>query len=100
MFSAQDLQTTYKTPVLIFESDGFVYITLTFPVMHTPMDTFEIYKVLNFPFFLNNTVVIFEIDPKISGLAVNRNTNTYRLLTAGELSECTMRHTHACNGKS
>ena len=48
----------------------------------------------------NNTIARFKLDPSTKGLAVNTRKNTYRLLTADELTECSMPHTRACSGKS
>ena len=79
-FSTEDLRSTYKTPVLIFESEGHVFVTLHFPVMRSAVDVFDIYSIINFPFFLNNnTIARFKLDPGTKGLAVNTRKNTYSL---------------------
>ena len=95
--TTKDLRNVYQLPALVFTSGKKLFITLTFPVIRSKADHYDIYSLHMTPLKMSNGMIgTYVVDPKTAGLAVNEQKNTFKELNRQELEACTIPHVLSC----
>ena len=95
--TTRDLRNVFQLPALVFTTEEDLYITLTFPVIRSAADHYDIFSIHTTPLIMENSQIgHYVLDDKIAGLAVNLQKNTFKELTTSELAECSIDHVLSC----
>jgi hypothetical protein len=73
-FDDNQLRQVLKQPVLIYALHNKIHTILSFPVLKSTADTFDIYKIHDLPVYLKNgELAHFQTEPDVKGLAINEH---------------------------
>ena len=95
-FTKSQLRHLMKTPVLVYSMEDEIHLLLSFPILKSRTDIFQIYKLYNMPIYVGDKLTQFILPPGIEGFAVDEARRTYKLLTNKELQQCSIKHISSC----
>ena len=99
-FTKSQLRHLLKTPVLVYSMEDEIHLLLSFPILKSRTDIFQIYKIYSMPIYVGEELTQFILPPGIEGFAVDESRRTYKLLSERELQECSIKHISSCNSIS